>query len=673
MSIAEPNQQIGEEPATTSLTIALAGQPNVGKSTIFNLLTGLSQHVGNWPGKTVEQKIGQCAYEGYNFEIVDLPGTYSLTANSEEERIARDYIIRQQPDVVVAVVDAAIPERSLYLLSELILLPAPVVLVLNMMDVAEQEGIYIQPEVLEGALGIPVAPTCAAKNCGVREILDAVIELSQEKLDYRPRRPTILPAHQSVLKEIVALIANQTPEPYPPDWVALKLLEGDEEMIAMMQAALPGDIWSRIHCLLHEHEDAILDIAGARYEWIVDLIHKAVERPKVGQVGLTARLDQWLTHPLWGTGALIAVLGLVFWLTYSVGTPILEWLEQSMSQIGGMANQFLIEAGAPIWAGDLLADGIIGGAGMVITFLPILIIFFFVLGFLEDTGYMARAAYLTDRFMHLMGLHGKSFMPLLLGFGCNVPAILGARIIETWRGRLLTMMIAPLIPCTAQMAVVTMLAAVFFGNAAGWVAWGLVVLNLVVLAGLGIFFHHFIFEGEQAAFIMELPLYHLPNPRTIALYVWQNIVAFLQKAGSVILIASLIIWVLSYFPSGGDVMESYLAQVGRWMAPVGELMGLPWPFMVALISSFVAKENTIATLGILYGDLSITLPTVISWPAALAFLVVQMLFVPCVATVVAFWQEAHSWKWPLINLGVLLAISLSAGILVYQVGSWIGG
>ncbi|MFP4393842.1 MAG: ferrous iron transport protein B [Anaerolineales bacterium] len=673
MSIAEPKQQIGAEQATASLTIALAGQPNVGKSTIFNLLTGLSQHVGNWPGKTVEQKIGQCAYEGYDFEMVDLPGAYSLTANSEEERITRDYIIHEQPDVVVAVVDAAIPERSLYLLSELLLLPAPIVLALNMMDVAEKEGVHIKPEVLERVVGIPIVPTSAAKNRGVREILDAIIALAEGAFDYSPRRPTILPAHQSVLEEIVALIADQTPAPYPTDWVALKLLEGDEEMIELMRVALPADIWSQIHRLLHKHEDAILDIAGARYEWIVDLIHEAVERPKVGQVGLTARLDQWLTHPLWGTGVLIAVLGLVFWLTYSVGTPILEWLEQGVSQIGVMASYSLIEAGAPTWAGDLLADGIIGGAGMVITFLPILIIFFFVLGFLEDTGYMARAAYLTDRFMHLMGLHGKSFMPLLLGFGCNVPAILGARIIETWRARLLTMMIAPLIPCTAQMAVVTMLAAVFFGKAGGWVAWGLVVTNLAVLAGLGIFFHHFVFEGEQAAFIMELPLYHLPNPRTIALYVWQNIVAFLQKAGSVILIASLVIWALSYFPSGGDVMTSYLARVGQWMAPLGELMGLPWPFMVALISSFVAKENTIATLGILYGDLSVTLPTVISWPAALAFLVVQMLFVPCVATVIAFWQEARSWKWPLINLGVLLALSLSAGILVYQLGSWLGG
>ena len=673
VSIAEPEQHIEETQNTASMTIALAGQPNVGKSTIFNLLTGLNQHVGNWPGKTVEQKIGECRYEGHDFEIVDLPGTYSLTANSEEERITRDYIVHEQPDVVVAVVDAAIPERSLYLLSELILLPVPVVLALNMMDVAEKEGVHIKPEVLERTVGVPVVPTSAAKNRGVREILDAIIALSEGEFDYHPRQPTILPAHQSVLEEIVALIADQVPDPYSPDWVALKLLEGDEEMIRMMRDALPEDIWSRIHFLLHKHEDAILDIAGARYEWISDLIHEAVERPKVGQVGLTARLDRWLTHPLWGTLILLAVLGVVFWLTYSVGTPILNWLDQGMSQIGMIGRQFLTGAGAPAWVGDLLADGIIGGAGMVVTFLPILIIFFVVLGFLEDTGYMARAAYLTDRFMHLMGLHGKSFMPLLLGFGCNVPAILGTRIIESWRARLLTMMIAPLIPCTAQIAVVTVLASVFFGPAAGWVAWGLVGMNLAVLAGLGVFFHHFVFEGEQSAFIMELPLYHLPNPRTIALYVWQNIVAFLQKAGSVILIASLIIWVLSYFPSGGDVMESYLAQVGQWLSPVGELMGLPWPFMVALLSSFVAKENTIATLGVLYGDLSAGLLTVISWPAALAFLVVQMLFIPCVATVMAFWQEARSWKWPLIHVAIMLGIAFSTGILVYQIGSWLGG
>jgi len=389
-------------------------------------------------------------------------------------------------------------------------------------------------------------------------------------------------------------------------------------------------------------------------------------------MGLTARLDRVLTHPLWGTLALLGVLAVVFWLTYAIGSPLQGWLDTLIQQ-GAEASRNGLQGALPRWMVDLLADGLIGGAGMVVTFLPILVIFFAVLGFLEDTGYMARAAYITDRFMHAMGLHGKSFLPLLLGFGCNVPAILGTRIIETKRARWLTILLAPLIPCTARMAVVAVLAPVFFGRAAVWVAWGLVAVNLGVLAVLGIVFHRFVLKGEQAMFIMELPLYHLPNARTIGLYVWQNVVAFLQKAGTVILAASVVVWVLSYFPADGDVTQSYLAWIGRGLAPIGALMGLPWMLMIALLTSFVAKENTIATLGVLYGNFETTLPTLITPPAALGFLVVQMLFVPCVATVAAVKQETRSWAWTLLSLGLMLVISLGAGILVYQVGTLLLG
>lgn len=654
-----------------TFVVALAGQPNVGKSTIFNLLTGMNQHVGNWPGKTVEQKTGCHVYKDKRFQLVDLPGTYSLTANSVEEQIARNYVIRERPDVVVTVVDAAIPERSLYLLSEIIQLPVPVVLVLNMMDVAEQEGIQIEPQVLEAALGIPVVPMCATKNRGLEKMLEAISRLLSGDFVYNPRRPTILPAHQEILGTLISLLADKVPEPYPLDWVALKLLEGDSEMLALMESVLPEDVWAQVHSILFKHEDAILDIAGARYEWIARMIRAAVVRPKVGQLGMTARLDRVLTHPLWGMAALLGVLGLVFWLTYAVGAPLQGWLDGLLGQLGVGVRAVLL--GAPPWIADVVVDGVLGGFGMVITFLPILMIFFAVLGFLEDTGYMARAAYITDRFMHMMGLHGKSFMPLLLGFGCNVPSILGARIIETRRARLLTILLAPFVPCTARMAVLAVLTAVFFGPAAGFVAWALVAVNLIVLALIGIFFNRAVFKDEQAVFIMELPLYHLPNPRTIGLYVWQNILSFLQKAGTVILVASLLIWALSYFPSQGDISSSYLARFGRVLEPAGRWLGLPWPFIVALLSSFVAKENTIAILGVLYGDLSVTLPAVLSGPAALAFLVVQMLFVPCVATVAAVKQETESWKWTLLSVALMLVLSLGGGVVVYQLGTLLVG
>lgn len=660
-----------EQRETEIITVALAGQPNVGKSTLFNILTGLNQHVGNWPGKTVEKKVGTLVQDRWTFELIDLPGTYSLTANSDEERITRDFIIQSRPDVVVAVVDAAVLERSLYLLAELLLLPAPVVLALNMIDVAEQEGIQIEVDVLSAALGLPVVPMRATHGEGVQELVETIEALLNGGIPYHPRHPTILPAHEAVMAEILDLIVDYVPDPYPARWVALKLLEGDEEIISLMQAHLPSEVWHDVHARLYEHEDAILDIAGARYAWIERMVRAAVVRPKVGQVGFTTRLDRVLTHPLWGTLILLMVLGGVFWLTYTVGTPLQGLLERWLSQIAE-GTRSLILPYAPAWLADLLADGIIGGAGMVITFSPILLIFFAILAVLEDTGYMARVAYLTDRFMHLMGLHGKSFIPLLLGFGCNVPAILGTRIIETKRARLLTILLAPLVPCTARLVVTAVLASIFFGNAAGWVAWGLVAANLLTLAALGILLHRFILKGEQIAFIMELPLYHVPNLRSIGLYVWQNMVAFIKKAGTVILTVSVLIWVVSYFPTG-DPTESYLAMFGRWLEPIGAWMGLSWQFIMALLTSFIAKENTIATLSVLYGDLPSSLPALISAPAALAFLVTQMLFIPCIPTVAVIKQETDT-KWTLISVGLLLVISLGAGILVYQIGQlFMGG
>jgi ferrous iron transport protein B len=658
-----------EDQGLDTVVVALAGQPNVGKSTIFNVLTGLTQHVGNWPGKTVEQKTGHHLHQDYDLLVVDLPGTYSLSANSVEERIARDYIIQESPDVVVAVVDAAIPERSLYLLAELLLLPAPVVLVLNMMDVAEQEGVLIEPEVLQAALGIPVVPMVATRNEGVEWMLDAIISIVDGSFAYEPRRPTTLRDHQEVLAGLIALVTDYVPEPYPVSWVALKLLEGDEEIRAVVEERAPESVRQEIRAILYKHEDAVLDVAGARYAWIGRMVRAAVVRPKVGQVGLTSRLDVVLTHPFWGMLALLAVLAGVFFLTYTVAGPVQGWLEDLLAQFAGGTVSRLSALGSPAWLSDLVSDGLIGGVGTVITFMPILAVFFATLGFLEDTGYMARAAYVTDRFMHMMGLHGKSFMPLLLGFGCNVPAVLGARIIESPRARLLTILLAPLVPCAAQLAVVTILGAALFGNAAGLVVWSLVALNLVVLGALGIVLNRFVLKGEPAVFIMELPLYHLPNLRTIGLYVWQNIVAFLQKAGSVILIASLVIWFLSYFPAAGDIGQSYMARLGRAIEPLGQLMGLPWPVLVALLTSFVAKENTIATFGVLYGDFKAVLPTLLTGPAALALLVFQMLFIPCIATVAAMKQESGSWKWTVIGVGLLLVLSLVAGIAVYQIGS----
>lgn len=634
------------------------------------MLTGLSQHVGNWPGKTVEQKSGDFVHNGRRIHLVDLPGTYSLTANSEEERIARDFIIHGHPDVVVALVNAASLERNLYLVTELLALPVLLVIGLNMTDVAEQHGIQVEPHVLEAALGAPVVPLVASRNQGLRELMETAEQLAENPGVFTPCRPEIRREHRLVLEEITRLIAGKIPPPYPEDWIALKLLEGDAEIAEMVRRNAPA-AWPGIHDLLMQHEDAYLDVAGGRYEWIVRMVRAAVVQPRAGAITLTDRIDRIATHPLWGLLLLLGVFGLTFWLTYTFATPFVEWLEGGLlaplAEVTGTAL-----AGAPFWISGLVVDGLIGGAGTVLTFLPILIVFFAVLGVLEDVGYLARAAYVMDRFMHWMGLHGKSFMPLFLGFGCNVPAVMGARIIEDRRARLLTILLAPLVPCTARLAVVAFLTPAFFGEAATFVSWGLVAANMIVLAVAGILINRLVFKGEHAAFIMEMPLYHLPNLRTIGLFVWNNSLSFLRKAGTLIVVVSALVWALSVMP-GSDIENSLLANIGGWLEPLGSLFGLDdWRLIVALLTSFVAKENTIATLGILYGGgeqaggLAGRVAATLTPAAGLAFLVVQMLFIPCVATMAVIKQETALWRWTVFSLVLLLVISLGAGVVVYQ-------
>lgn len=660
--------------AEPTLTIALAGQPNVGKSTIFNSLTHQNQYVSNWPGKTCEMKSG-LYYHGENcVSIVDLPGIYSLTANSDEERIAREFLIHCRPDVVIAIVDAAALERSLYLAAELVCLPVPVVIALNMLDMANSQGIKIEPHVLQAALGVPVVPMIASSHLGVTELIDIAIQAAQTAPERTPSRPMIQADHRAVFEAIERQVTGKTPHPYPSDWVAMKLLEGDTEITDLMREAL-GAEWSPVAALLAQHDDAYLAVASGRFEWIGRMVRAAVVRPRLGQVTLTDRIDRWATHPVWGLLILLAVIGLMFSLVFAVGAPLQMWLETYVVRAADGTRAML--SGQPEWLGGLLANGIITGVGTVLTLLPILILFFAVLGLMEDIGYMARAAFVMDRYMHWMGLHGKSFLPLFLGFGCNVPAMMGTRIIESPKARLTTLLITPLMPCTARLSVIVLLAPVFFGRWAGLVTFGLVGLSLFVVAGMGIGLHRLLFRDTQVAFIMELPLYHTPSPRRIGLGVWQRVVDFLKGAGGVILVVSVILWGLSTYP-GGDIESSYLAILGHWMAPLGKLMGMDWQAMVALLTSVVRKENTIPTLAVLYGPgaggmgLGDIMGHHLSPAAALAFLAVQILFIPCVATVSTLHQETRSWGWTLFSIALLFVISMGAGILIYQSATLLG-
>ena len=662
------------------LTLALAGQPNVGKSTVFNALTGLNQHVGNWPGKTVEQKTGRFDHHGRRISLIDLPGTYSLTSGSEEERVTRDYLIEQPPAVVIAVVNAASLERNLYLVAELLTLPVPVVVGLNMLDVAEAHGVRVEAPVLAAALGIPVVELVASKGRGLHELIDAAAGLVEHPDSYRPNRPAIRSKHLPVLRDLESLLAGRGPAGYPPDWLALKLLEGDSDVAQLVREQVP-EAWEAINARLAEHEDAYLDIAGGRYDWVARMVRAAVVQPRHGVTGLTDRIDRIATHPVWGLLVLIAVLGIMFWVTYTVANP-------AARAIGGFvlgpfsAALHELLAWAPAWLSGVLVDGIVAGAGTVLSFIPILVIFFAALGLLEDVGYMARTAYVMDRYMHWMGLHGKSCMPMLLGFGCNVPAILGTRIIEDRKARMLTMMLTPFVPCTGRLAVLAFLAPAFFGGAAAWAVIALVGGNLILLAIVGVTVNKVAFKGERSAFIMEMPLYHVPNARTIGFYVWRNTMAFIRKAGTLIVLVSAIVWVLSNYP-GNRPSESVLGVIGQALEPFFSLMGLgDWRLIVALLSSFVAKENSVATLGVLFGagataagaaaagaGLAVRVAAILTPAAAAAFLVVQMTFVPCVATVAAIKQESRSWRWTGANLALMFVVAMGMGIIVYQVGS----
>jgi len=659
------------------VTVALAGTPNTGKSTVFNALTGLRQHVGNWPGKTVEKKSGICQRDGKVFSVVDLPGSYSLGANSTEEEIARDFLARERPDIVVAIVDASSLERNLYLVCELLQLGVPMVVALNMMDVARSGGLEVDAGALEAALGVPVVPMVARNGQGIQQLLESIEAVAEGETASPVDGPRLSPAVQPLLAKLDAAVPADLDIPYPRRWALVKLLEGDPSIRRSMKAALPPDAWERIRNILHQHEQAMLEIASSRYDWAAETYRRAVGRPGGENISLGERADRLLTHPLGGLIAFAAVVFGIYWLMFSLGAPMQAWLNDNVVVRSADALEDALR-GWPDWSTSLLANGLIGGAGLVLTFIPILAILFLALAILEDVGYMARAAFVMDRFMHRVGLRGQSFLPLFLGWGCNVPAIMGSRIVESRAARLTTILVTPLVPCAARMVVIALFTAAFFGGAAVLVSWSMVMMNLAVLALAALLISRFVFRGQDSSFVMEIPRYHAPNIRTVLLATGERVRRFVMLAGTVILAMSLVVWAFSSFPSN-DVGDSILGHIGRGLAPVGGLMGLDWRMMVALLTSFVAKEQTIATLRVILGTgdgangaLKTELTSIMVPAAAVSFIALQMLFVPCAASVAAIRQETRSWRWTGFAVGYMLTISFAVAIVIYQVARLFG-
>lgn len=653
---------------TPSLTIALAGQPNVGKSTVYNFLTGGSQYVSNWPGKTCNCQVGYFNFEGETICLVDLPGTYSLSSNSLDEQTARELIIESHPDVVLVILDAVSLERNLYLVAELLSLPIPLVLGLNRMDLAESEGIHIQPEVLEAALRVPVVPLVAQRGKGVNAAIAIAAETARHADTWKPNRPFIREDHQDVLQKVEALIDNCAPEGYPSDWVALKLLEGDAVITEMVKSQL-GEDWEAVHDLLAQHDDAFLAVAGGRYDWIQRMVRAAVVRPKSGGITVTDRIDRVATHPLFGVLMLIAVMAALFGFTFGVGLPLQEWLEEGLKTFGFHVATLLV--GWPGWLVNLITHGVIGGVGTVLTLLPILVLFFFGMGVLEDSGYIARAAFVMDRWMHPLGLHGKSFLPFSFSVGCNVPAVMESRVIEEPSARLLTILLTPFVPCFPRLSVVVLLAPIFFGHRAFMFSMIIFSMPLLILVLYGKVFHEVFQKGKHNAFIMELPLYQAPQFNAILKGISQRVLDFIQGAATIILIVSVLLWALSYFP-GGQIETSYLAIVGRLLDPFSRLIGLDWRMTVALITSMLRSENTLSTLSVLFNvgpeqSLSDALVGHLVPASGMAFLAMQLLFVPCVATIAAIKNESKSWGWTLVYVGLRFFTAIIVGIMIYRV------
>ncbi|MBU2700626.1 ferrous iron transport protein B [Sporomusaceae bacterium BoRhaA] len=543
------------------LRIALAGNPNSGKTTIFNNLTGSRQHVGNYSGVTVEKKEGTRRFKEYDLLLVDLPGTYSLTTYSPEEVVARDFIVQEKPDVVVDILDAANLERNLYLAVQLLELERPFVLALNMVDVAESQGLMIQDKILAEKLSVPVARMIGNRGEGTERMLESVVQAAQQSarsfsIDYGK---TIEEPIQELVNQLSALSQDLK---YPIRWMALKLLENDQDIMGRIQNVAGGPAIIAHAKTLREtlqkdfDEDPEMTIATLRYQFVGDLYRQAVSGRPEHAVTLSDKIDKVLTNRVLGIPIFLGMMWIVFTLVFTVGKYPQDWLAQGIKVGSALVGQALPEGDLK----SLIVDGIFGGVGSVISFLPLILILFLAISLLEDTGYMARAAFVMDRIMRKVGLHGKSFIPLLLGFGCGVPAIMGTRTLENPRDRLVTILVSPLMSCSARLPIYSVLIAAFFhDDVAGNVLFSIYLLGIVLAILMARIFRSVLFKGVTEPFIMELPPYHLPTIKSVFIHMWERSVLYLKKAGTIILAVSIIMWFLTNFPSNVEYSKDYEA------------------------------------------------------------------------------------------------------------------
>ncbi|MBD3222562.1 ferrous iron transport protein B [bacterium] len=692
-----------------SITIALAGNPNSGKTTLFNRLTGARQRVGNYPGVTVEWKEGVRARDGLDLHFVDLPGTYSLTAFSEEELVARDYLLSGRPDLVVDVVDASNLERNLYLTTELMELGLPLVVVLNMSDVAESKGLRIDREELSRRLGAPVVAAVGSRGTGVDDLLETVVEMHGRNGTGPPGRVDFGPRIEPRLAELVSYFGDL--DDAPPErqrrWFALKLIERDEKVVAQFAetpvsgagAAAASDLD------LDGPDTSDIVVSRQRYAYIEGLCRRAVTGRATPGGDTTDRIDRVAMHPIWGVPIFLALMFGVFHLTFTLGAPLMGLMEHAVG--------FLATSVAAIWPpgtesplASLLVDGIIGGVGGVLVFLPNIVLLFLAISLLEGTGYMARAAFVMDRFMNRVGLHGKSFIPLLIGFGCTVPAIMATRTLETRRDRLITMLVLPLMSCGARLPIYALIIPAFFPQRwQGPVLWIVYVTGIVLALAAARLLQASLFRGEATPFLMELPPYRVPTVGSLLAQMGHRAWLYVRKAGTVILGISIILWALTSYPTppadwtppdsvapavATDVADreaatamaySVAGRVGRTLEPILEPMGFDWRIGTALIGAFAAKEVFVAQMGIVFAvgeadedSEALRAQLAASYPplVGLSILLFALIATPCMATVAVTRQESGSWRWAALQFWGLTLLAWVISTLVYQVGSLLG-
>ncbi len=680
------------------ITVALAGNPNSGKTTVFNALTGARQHVGNYPGVTVEKKEGLRHYKDNKIKFVDLPGTYSLTAHSVEEIVARDFIINEQPDVVVDIVDASNFERNLYLATQILELNVPLILVLNMADLAQKQGFTFDTEKIAKFYDAQVVLTVGSKGKGIDDLLNAIIKKTQtEKAADGAVRVHYGNDIEKELEHIAPLVSaeHKLAQKYGTRWLSLKLLEQDQQILDLghNKEVIEQVAKSVSHLEKLYGDSPEVLVAEMRYGYVSGVYEQAVKHTVAQRHQISDLVDKVLLNRALGLPIFLGLMYMVFWLTFKAGDPFMGWIETGFGWLGDSIAGFWTD-GSESMLKSLIVDGIIGGVGGVVVFLPNIIFLFLAISLLEDSGYMARAAFLMDRIMKKIGLHGRSFIPMMIGFGCSIPAIMGTRILDDRKSRFATIMVIPLMSCGARLPIYALIIPAFFApHLHGFMMWLIYMIGVGLAIVLSLILRKSILKGDSGMFLMELPPYRMPTLRGTLTHMWQRSWLYLKKAGTVILVISIILWAMTSYPKvpenqltglteaqaqQKELQYSIAGRIGKAMEPVIRPMGFDYRIGTALIGALAAKEVFVAQMGIVYSigeadEESQTLREKLrdNYSALQGFCIMLFCLIsaPCVATLAICRRETNSWKWALFQFGGLTVVAYGITVVVYQIGN----